>query len=205
MDIVVSKVLFYFCDYVPFTLAFQVFKEAATYRRRLKDLTEKMFLRFYGDALGVNEDIESQVTYQDNIAHNVLRLIGRESLFHYRPQDALVCLSLCRELLLIQIQGKKHNMEHPGIAAICIDFYYVSSPGPLAKLFPADFSTIIPEHAVVAVMTCVSNCISFSVFGLNKTRSITASTSIALGYLSSPFSVTKIISKHMKDFFAWFL
>jgi hypothetical protein len=84
-------------------LAFQVFKEAATYRRRLKDLTEKMFLQFYGDLLGVNEDIESQVTYQDNITHNVIRLISRKSLFHYGPQDALVCLSLCRELLLIQI------------------------------------------------------------------------------------------------------
>jgi hypothetical protein len=44
-----------------------------------------MFLQFYGDLLGVDKDIESQVTYQDNIAHNVIQLIGRESLFHYGP------------------------------------------------------------------------------------------------------------------------
>jgi hypothetical protein len=56
-------------------------------------------------------------------------------------------------------KGKKTNLTHPGIAALCIDFYYGSAGGkvPLAKLFPNDFSTIIPEHAVVVAMTCVSN------------------------------------------------
>ena len=50
------------------------------------------------------------------------------------------------------------NLEHPGIAALCIEFFYGSAGGkePLAKLFPEDFSTIVPEHAVAAVMACVS-------------------------------------------------
>jgi hypothetical protein len=53
----------------------------------MKDLCEKIFLRYYGDALGVNEFIESQVSYQDNIAYNVRQLIGKPSLFHYGPDD----------------------------------------------------------------------------------------------------------------------
>jgi hypothetical protein len=61
----------------------QVFKEASTYRGKMKDICEKMFLRYYGDMLGVNKFIESQVAYQDNIASNVQELIGKPSLFHY--------------------------------------------------------------------------------------------------------------------------
>ena len=49
----------------------QVFKESSTYKGKMKDLCEKMFLQYYGDMLGVNKFIESQVTYQDNIAYNV--------------------------------------------------------------------------------------------------------------------------------------
>lgn len=51
-------------------------------------------------------------------------------------------------------------MEHPGIAALCIEFYYRPAGGkePLAKLFPDNFSMTIPEHAVVAVVTGVSIC-----------------------------------------------
>ncbi len=58
-------------------------------------------------------------------------------------------------------------MEHPGIAALCIEFYYGSTHSgkvPLAKLFPDDFSTIIPGHAVAVVMTCVSIFIFLLVF-----------------------------------------
>ena len=53
------------------------------------DLCEKMFLRYYGDMLGVNEFIESQVAYQDNIAYNVRQLIGKPSLFHYGPNNIM--------------------------------------------------------------------------------------------------------------------
>ena len=44
------------------------------------------------------------------------------------------------------------------MAALCIEFFYGSAGGkePLAKLFPEDFSTIVPEHAVAAVMACLS-------------------------------------------------
>lgn len=58
-------------------------------------------------------------------------------------------------------------MEHPGIAALCIEFFYGSTNGgkvPLAKLFPDDFSTTIPEHAVAVVMTCVRIFIFLLVF-----------------------------------------
>jgi hypothetical protein len=58
-------------------------------------------------------------------------------------------------------------LEHPGIAALCIEFYYGSGGGrePLAKLFPDDFSTIVPEHAVAAIMTCVrSECLFSPLF-----------------------------------------
>ena len=46
-----------------------------------------------------NEFIESQVTYQDNIAHNVQELIGKRSLFHYGPDDIHVSLSFIAEYL----------------------------------------------------------------------------------------------------------
>lgn len=65
----------------------QVFKEASTYRGKMKDLCEKTFLRYYADMLGINEFAESQVTYQDNISYNVRQLIGKPSLFHYGPTD----------------------------------------------------------------------------------------------------------------------
>jgi hypothetical protein len=71
----------------------QVFKEAATYRGKMKDLCEKTFLRYYADPLGINEVVESQVTYHDNIAYHVRQLIGKPSLFHYGPTDIHVsCL-----------------------------------------------------------------------------------------------------------------
>ena len=38
----------------------------------------------------VNEFIESQVAYQDNIAHNIQQLIGKPSLFHYGPNNVHV-------------------------------------------------------------------------------------------------------------------
>lgn len=74
-------------------------------------------------------------------------------------------------------------MEHPGIAALCIEFYYGSAGGkePLAKLFPDDFSTIVPEHAVAAIMTCVSIGLSFLYpFSKNHTRYIIALTSMTV-------------------------
>ena len=77
----------------------QVFKEASTYRGKMKDNCEKMFLRYYGDMLGVNEFIESQVTYQDNIAYHVQELIGKPSLFHYGPDDIHVSSSFIAEYL----------------------------------------------------------------------------------------------------------
>lgn len=71
----------------------QVFKEASTYRSKMKDVCEKMFLRYYGDMLGLNDFIEGQVAYQTNIANNVRELIGKPSLFHYGPDDIHVSLS----------------------------------------------------------------------------------------------------------------
>jgi Domain of unknown function (DUF6532) len=68
-----------------------VFKEAATYRLKLIDHARKVFLRYYSDALGINENIESQVDYINNIARCVQRLIGKESLFHF-GKDAMVCI-----------------------------------------------------------------------------------------------------------------
>lgn len=69
-------------------------KEAATFRSRLKDLGAKMFLRYYADALGLNDDIEGQKSYHDNIAYNVRQLIGKPSLFHYGPSDLNVSFTV---------------------------------------------------------------------------------------------------------------
>ena len=77
----------------------QVFKEASTYRGKMKDICEKTFLQYYGDMLGVNEFIESQVTCQDNIAYNVWELIGKPSLFYYGPDDMHVSLSFIAKYL----------------------------------------------------------------------------------------------------------
>ena len=64
------------------------------------------------------------------------------------------------------------------IAALCIEFYYGSAGGKelLAKLFPDDFSTIVPEHAVAAIITCVSIGLSLFYFfsKKNHTRYIIA-------------------------------
>jgi hypothetical protein len=85
MNIVVRLLIFnpiIMCFYIP-----QVFKESSTYRGKMKDLCEKTFLRYYADILGIDEFVESQVTYQDNIAYHVRQLIGKPSLFHFGPDD----------------------------------------------------------------------------------------------------------------------
>src|SRR5882762_5381546 len=87
----------------------QVFKEAATYRGKMKDLCEKMFLRYYADTLGVNEFAESQVAYQDNIAYNVRQLIGKPSLFHYGPDDMHVSLFLNSHSRCINYKSREEN------------------------------------------------------------------------------------------------
>jgi len=68
-----------------------------------------MFLRFYGDALGINEyEIESQVAYLENIASNVQKLIGRSSLFHYGPENIHVSwINALRAVLISNLGGKK--------------------------------------------------------------------------------------------------
>jgi hypothetical protein len=60
----------------------------------MKDFCEKTFLRYYADALGINEFAEGQVAYQDNIAYQVRQLIGKPSLFHFGPDDIHVRLLL---------------------------------------------------------------------------------------------------------------
>lgn len=67
-----------------------MFKEAATFRRRLKDLCDKVFLRYYGAELGVDDMIEGQVDYYRNISYKAERLIGKSSLWHFGPEDAHV-------------------------------------------------------------------------------------------------------------------
>lgn len=91
MNIVVRFLIFNFI--IMFYIS-QVFKEAATYRCKMKDLCEKTFLRYYADMLGINDFVESQVAYQDNIAYKVQQLIGKPSLFHYGPDDIHVSLFL---------------------------------------------------------------------------------------------------------------
>ena len=87
----------------------QVFKEAATYRGKMKDHCEKTFLRYYADMLGLNESIEGQVAYQDNIAYNVRQLIGKPSLFHYGPDDIHVSLFLNSHSRCINYKSREEN------------------------------------------------------------------------------------------------
>ena len=67
-----------------------MFKEAATFRQRLKDLCNKVFLQYYGAELGVDDNIESQVSYYRNISYKAEELIGKSSLWHFGPKDAHV-------------------------------------------------------------------------------------------------------------------
>jgi len=91
MNIVVS---FLISNHIIIIYIPQVFKEASTYRGKMKDLCEKTFLRYYAEMLGINEFAESQSTYQDNIAYRVRQLIGKPSLFHFGPDDIHVSLLL---------------------------------------------------------------------------------------------------------------
>ena len=96
----------------------QVFKEAATYRGKMKDICEKTFLRYYADMLGVNEFVESQITYQNNIGYHVGQLIGRPSLFHFGLDDIHVSLLLnsrSRRLNSLNLGEKKE----PGASRDC--------------------------------------------------------------------------------------
>jgi hypothetical protein len=92
MNIVVNSLLvFWITSYV---LHAQVFKEATTYRSKMKDYCRKMFLWYYSEALGLdNIEFENQQGYEGNIADNVKKLIGTESLFHYGPVDSVVSFS----------------------------------------------------------------------------------------------------------------
>ena len=78
------------------------------------------------------------------------------------------------------LQGKRGNFCHPCIRALCVEFFYGPAGGkePLAKLFPEDFSTSIPEHAVAAAMTCVSLYQVSHFYTYTHHRSTTALTSI---------------------------
>ena len=67
-----------------------MFSEAATFRGKLKDYCHSIFLRYYSDALGLDADIPGQLDYQQNIARNADRLIGKRTEFHYGLPDALV-------------------------------------------------------------------------------------------------------------------
>ena len=90
MNIVVR---FLIINHIVMFYILQVFKGTSTYRGKIKDICKKTFLQYYRDMLGVNKFIESQVTYQDNIAYNVWELIGKPSLFYYGPDDIHVSLS----------------------------------------------------------------------------------------------------------------
>lgn len=59
----------------------------------------------------------------------------------------------------MDFQGKKSNFSHPCIEALCVNFFYGRHGGspPLAKAFPEDFRTSVPEHAVVVAMVAVSD------------------------------------------------
>jgi len=45
---------------------------------------------------------------------------------------------------------------------VCVNFFYGRQGGstPLAKVFPEDFRTSVPEHAVVVAMVAVSDQIA---------------------------------------------
>jgi hypothetical protein len=95
----------------------QVFKEAATYRSKMKDLCEKTFLRYYADILGLNVFAESQVAYQESIATKVRQLIGKPSLFHFGPDDIHVSLSLNSYPLCLKSEsrGEKTTWSIPAL------------------------------------------------------------------------------------------
>jgi hypothetical protein len=84
-----------------------MFSEAATFRGKLKDYCRSIFLRYYSDALGLNDDIPGQLDYQQNISRNVDRLIGPRMEFHYRPPDALVSFLIKYELFSSRFLGEK--------------------------------------------------------------------------------------------------
>ena len=68
----------------------QVFQEGATFCGKMKDYCRSIFLQYYSDVLGLNDDIPGQLDYQENISRNVKWLIGRATEFHYGPLDTLV-------------------------------------------------------------------------------------------------------------------
>lgn len=105
MNIVVSYTL----NYKIIVHSFQVFKEAATCRSKMKDYCRKMFLQYYGDALGLNDDHGGQLAYYQNISYNVTQLIGKASKFHYGPVDSFVSYfySKFRFFFDYWIRGKK--------------------------------------------------------------------------------------------------
>ena len=140
-----------------------MFKEAATCRSKMKDYCWKMFLQYYGDALGLNDDHEGQLAHYQNISYNVTQLIGKASKFHYGPVDSFVSYFYSKfQSFWLLDQGKKTNLTHPCIGALCVQFYYGSAGGkyPLAKAFPEDFRTSIPEHAVAVAMTTVNTSVT---------------------------------------------
>ena len=68
----------------------QVLKEHSSYRQKLMDHSRRTFLRYYADAMGLNNvSIESQVDYIKHVKDNVEILVGRTSSFHF-GKDALV-------------------------------------------------------------------------------------------------------------------
>ena len=50
---------------------------------------------------------------------------------------------------------------HPCIRNLCVNFYYGNFTEPLARQFPDDFKTMVPEHAVAVAITCVCDLCDF--------------------------------------------
>ena len=130
----------------------QVFKEASTYRQD-KDICKKTFLQYYGDMLGVDKFIESQVTYQDNIAYKIQELIGKPSLFYYGPDD----IHLFKSYLYFESRGEKVGVvKQASSSSFSIVFFlsYILSSFALLSLIMVP--TLLPStlllHCCMAII-----------------------------------------------------
>ncbi|CAA7259012.1 unnamed protein product [Cyclocybe aegerita] len=121
-----------------------VFKEASTYRGKMKILARHLVPRFYKEELNPDFSGGNQLEQQDIVATNVAELLGEESPYLLNGKDE---------------QGKSNNIAHPCIRELCIQHFYGNGQDSIAKTFEDQFKDAIPEHAIAVVMACVYNAL----------------------------------------------
>ena len=101
----------------------------------------------------------NQLEEQLIIANQIEELIGPACKFHLGESEDVnfvPCFHTLSNWYNLDSQGCSSNFMHPAIEHFCHSMLYTATD-PIAKQFPDEFETEVPEHAVAVTITCVGS------------------------------------------------